>query len=233
MKLNNAAAATNGINNGITTSVRKSAVKRLVSRSASASANASTKLGVALNPAIAFPRRVAAEIKFTFDPTWLLEPEHLVPAMAYPDFDDPMYEKLRDVSSELLLPNLKLIPPNSITLLETNPPFIEAYLTGINFEFGKELLWREYPTDQRGSYFRQFWDTRGIIAPPSDVSARICAPGCRCGRTRSSARPCTESSTVAGSDQARRAAAKLNADGAGITFISCALIFCASTAPTP
>jgi hypothetical protein len=133
--------------------------------------NAHAKLTAALNPLKAFPRRVAAEVRFTFDAQWLLEPEHLVPAMAYPDFDDPMYEKLRDISSELLLPNLQLIPPNSITLLETNPPFIEAYLTGINCEFGKELLWREYPTDQRGSYFRQFWDTRGILAAPGDVSA--------------------------------------------------------------
>jgi hypothetical protein len=85
--------------------------------------------------------------------------------MTYPDFDDPMYEKLRDVSSELLLPNLELIPPNTLTLLETNPAFIEAYLVGLNCELGKELLWREYPTDRRGSYFRQFWDVRGIIAP--------------------------------------------------------------------
>jgi len=30
---------------------------------------------------------------------------------------------------------------------------------------GRELLWREYPTDQRGSYFRQFWDVKGIIRP--------------------------------------------------------------------
>ena len=126
--------------------------------------NAHTKLTAAVNPVLAFPRRVAAGVKFAFDPAWLLQPEHLVPAMAYPDFDDPMYEKLRDLSSELLLPNLQLIPPNSITLLETNPGFIEAYLTGLNFEFGRELLWREYPTDQRGSYFRQFWDTRGILA---------------------------------------------------------------------
>jgi hypothetical protein len=127
-------------------------------------ANANTKLTAAVNPLAAFPRRVAAGINFTFDPTWLLQPENLVPAMAYPDFDDPMYEPLRDISSELLLPNLNLLPDNSITLLESNPPFIEAYLAGLNYEFGKELLWREYPTDRRGSYFRQFWDTRGIIA---------------------------------------------------------------------
>ena len=91
--------------------------------------------------------------------------------MAYPDFDDPMYEKLRDISSELLLPNLQLIPPNSITLLETNTPFIEAYLAGLNHEFARELLWREYPTDQRGSYFRQFWDVRSLFTsgPPTDA----------------------------------------------------------------
>jgi hypothetical protein len=133
--------------------------------------NALTKLTAAVNPLKAFPRRVASGVRFTFDPSWLLQPEHLVPAMAYPDFDDPMYEKLRDISSELLLPNLELLPPNSITLLLTNAPFIEAYLTGLNYEFGKELLWREYPTDRRGSYFRQFWDVRGILADSPGESA--------------------------------------------------------------
>jgi len=133
--------------------------------------NALVKLTAAVDPLKAFPRRVASGVRFTFDPAWLLEAEHLVPAMAYPDFDDPMYEKLRDISSELLLPNLELLPPNSITLLMTNAPFIEAYLTGLNYEFGKELLWREYPTDRRGSYFRQFWDVRGILAESTGESA--------------------------------------------------------------
>jgi hypothetical protein len=31
-------------------------------------------------------------------------------------------------------------------------------MVGLNYEFARKLLWREYPTDQRGSYFRQFWD---------------------------------------------------------------------------
>ncbi len=85
----------------------------------------------------------------------------LVEPMVYPEFDTPMYEELRDISSELLLPNINLIPNNSITLLESNNKFIEAYMAGLNHEFGRELLWREYPTDQRGSYFRQFWDVSG------------------------------------------------------------------------
>ena len=36
-------------------------------------------------------------------------------------------------------------------------------MVGLNHEFARELLWREYPTDQRGSYFRQFWDVRGVF----------------------------------------------------------------------
>jgi hypothetical protein len=33
----------------------------------------------------------------------------------------------------------------------------------LNHEFARELLWREYPTDQRGSYFRQFWDVSTLL----------------------------------------------------------------------
>lgn len=134
-------------------------------------ANADRKLSRAIDPKVAYPKLVAAEVVYSFDPLWLLEPEHLVPAMAYPDFPDAMYEKLRDISTELFLPNLQLIPPNTISLLITNPEFIESYMTGLNHEFGRELLWREYPTDERGSYFRQFWDVKGIIAEDTGLSA--------------------------------------------------------------
>lgn len=79
-------------------------------------------------------------------------------AMAYPEFDIAMYEPLLNLPGDRFLPNIDKIPPNTITLLETNQRFIEAYMLGLNHEFASELLWREYPTDQRGSYFRQFWD---------------------------------------------------------------------------
>jgi hypothetical protein len=128
------------------------------------------KLMDAIDPAVTFPKLVASQVRFTFNPQWLLNPDHLIPAMAYPDFPDAMYEKLRDISSELFLPNLQLIPPNTISLLITNPPFIESYMTGLNHEFGRELLWREYPTDQRGSYFRQFWDVKGIVVDDPDIT---------------------------------------------------------------
>jgi len=43
-------------------------------------------------------------------------------------------------------------------VLFTNPVFTEAFLIGLSDEMGRELLWRDYPTDQRGTYFRRFWD---------------------------------------------------------------------------
>jgi hypothetical protein len=43
-----------------------------------------------------------------------------------------------------------------------NQPFIEAYMVGLNHEFARELLWREFPTDQRPSTFRQFFDVSNV-----------------------------------------------------------------------
>jgi hypothetical protein len=115
-----------------------------------------------IDPAVTVPKRVLGGI---FLPPRVREEigEQFVEAMAYPVIDQPMYEPLKDVSSELFLPNINLIEANSITLLETNQKFIEAYMVGLNHEFARELLWREYPTDQRGSYFRQFWDVKSFF----------------------------------------------------------------------
>ncbi|PSJ37668.1 hypothetical protein [Allosphingosinicella deserti] len=84
----------------------------------------------------------------------------LTPVMAAPQFSAPMYRLLQDVH-DMLLPGLENTPPNTLALLRTNPGFIEAFMIGLNHEFARELLWREYPTDQRSTYFRQFWDVRG------------------------------------------------------------------------
>jgi len=50
---------------------------------------------------------------------------------------------------------------------------------------------------------------------PSQDSARIRAPGCRCLTMPLSARPCSVTSAVSCSGQPIRAAARLNADGCG------------------
>ena len=80
------------------------------------------------------------------------------PVMAYPDFLDPTFFYLRQLSEAYVLPSSGSLGKNTITCFVTNPAFEEAFLMGMNTEMGRELLWREYPTDQRGSYFRKFWD---------------------------------------------------------------------------
>jgi hypothetical protein len=106
-------------------------------------------------------------------------PERLAPkdgelteVMAYPTFDMPVYTDLLAMSTDTFVPNLGLLPPNSVTLLEPNRRFIESYLVGLNHEMARELLWREYPTDQRGTPFRQFWDPRTAPAEPGETPAR-------------------------------------------------------------
>jgi hypothetical protein len=119
----------------------------------------------AIDPRVTIPARIRGSVTI---PPWILDNlvEEFTPVMAYPVFDEPMYKPLADISSELFLPHINLIPPNSLTLLEANEAFIEAYMVGLNHEMGRELLWREYPTDQRGSYFRQFWDV-SLALPPA------------------------------------------------------------------
>jgi hypothetical protein len=126
-------------------------------------ANAGRKLVEALNPVYTIPKRIRSIIPNLPQIEYVRPSETIVPVMAHPIFHDPMYKPLRDLSSELLIPNLNLIPNNTLTLLETNPKFIEAYMIGLNHEMARELLWWEFPTDQRGSYFRQFWEMSEII----------------------------------------------------------------------
>jgi hypothetical protein len=127
-----------------------------------------TAVVASLDPHLTVPLRTLAQINLPDRLAPYVKEKFLEP-FAYPQFDTPMYKPLVDISADLFLPNLGLIAENSVTLLETNQPFIEAYMVGLNHEFARELLWREYPTDQRGSYFRQFWDVSAFLNPdPAD-----------------------------------------------------------------
>jgi hypothetical protein len=80
------------------------------------------------------------------------------PVMAAPSFPQPMYQPLTSLGAEWLLPGLDQMPANAVGLFLTNWRFVESFLVGLNHEMGRKLLWNGYPTDQRGTYFRQFWD---------------------------------------------------------------------------
>ncbi len=115
-----------------------------------------------LNPAVTVALRVRATISLAPSQAartaFASGSDLLRPILAAPEFPQPMYEMLRDLSQELLLPGLGHVPPNTVTLLETNAKFVEAFMAGLNTEMGRELLWRGFPTDQQGTYFRQFWE---------------------------------------------------------------------------
>ena len=102
-------------------------------------------------------------------PGWTRQLENLDPIMAAPTIDAPMYRRLADRSLETLSPGLGGIPPNTVLLMEENRKFIEAYLVGLNHEMNRELLWREYPADQRGTIFKYFWDPARIDHPEPDI----------------------------------------------------------------
>ena len=120
-----------------------------------------------LNPIATVPRRAQSMITISERLKWVpVDP--LEPIMAAPEFPQPMYAPLRDLSPSYLLPGVESIPPNSVGLLQTNHTFIESYMVGLNYEMSRQLLWNGYPTDQRGSYFRQFWDVSAYVPQPSD-----------------------------------------------------------------
>ena len=81
--------------------------------------------------------------------------------MMAPSFPQPMYEPLKEKSQDLLLPGLDKVEPDTVLGLRTNRAFVEAYMIGLNVEMARELLWRGFPTDQQGTYFKHFWGTDG------------------------------------------------------------------------
>lgn len=79
------------------------------------------------------------------------------PVMVHPDYLEPTYFYLRELSVDYILPAAGSLVNNTISCFYSNSAFEESFLMGMNTEMGRELMWREYPTDQRGSYFRKFW----------------------------------------------------------------------------
>ena len=119
-----------------------------------------------LDPVVTVPARMSSIIMLAGGP-WFA-PDPIEPIMAAPSFPQPMYVPLRDLKQDYLLPGVELIPPDSLGAVVANHQFIEAYMVGLNHEMARQLQWNGYPTDQRGSYFRQFWDVAGYSPQPGD-----------------------------------------------------------------
>ncbi|HEX8082184.1 MAG TPA: hypothetical protein VF557_18375 [Jatrophihabitans sp.] len=121
------------------------------------------RISAALHPGASHWSRLESQ---TALPDRLVTPAPSDPVMAYPEFRLPTALALLSADPEWFLPGLGALPMNQVALLQQNGPFIESYLVGINHEMMRELLWREYPTDRRGTPFQRFW-------PRPDGSAEI------------------------------------------------------------
>jgi hypothetical protein len=128
---------------------------------------ATTFLANRLHPGVTLTARAAARVAFQ-NFTWA-PVDSLEPVQAAPEFPQPMWVPLRDVSLDWILPGVDQVGTNTVGAVVTNQRFIEAYMVGLNHEMARTLLWNEYPTDQRGSYFRQFWDSRGVPASAGEL----------------------------------------------------------------
>ena len=130
-----------------------------------------SKIVESFTPAEALVERINVRITSDKDKerfTLSNRPVPLDRVMAYPKFPQPTADDLREISENHLLPGVSEIPKNTVGALETNPPFIEAFMVGLNHSFASELLWRDYPTDRRLSSFRQFWDPSARIPKPEN-----------------------------------------------------------------
>jgi hypothetical protein len=116
----------------------------------------------ALDPSVTTAAAYSGRVQLAATGAWR-GPDPLGPVYLAPSFPQPAFEPLRKLSNDWVIPGLDQMPFNSICLLESNERFIEAYLAGMNFELGRELLWNGIPTDQRGTYFRQFWDRSSAL----------------------------------------------------------------------
>jgi hypothetical protein len=124
-------------------------------------AGLATSIRGAIAPDVAITARVRAQLAL---PAGIQISARLDPIMVAPEIPTPMIGPLQDRGQDWLLPGLDDLPRNSVVIVKPDAPFIEAYMVGLNHEIGREMLWRGFPTDQRGTVFARFWDRRGSVS---------------------------------------------------------------------
>ncbi len=135
----------------------------------------------AINPLFTLEKRLLDKLQLpdTSNSDLVLQQpsDKLKPVLAAPEIKWPLYTYLKDIAQQFILPSLATYGDNFVGLMRVNQVFIEQFLLGANHEMGRELLWRGYPTDQRGSYFRQFWNVKDHIQKgQGQVSYRDISP---------------------------------------------------------
>jgi hypothetical protein len=113
----------------------------------------SDKLHAALDPRLPdAPARVRLCSRLAgIDCSRLIPPEFPI------GLDYPTWDLLRQYDKEWLLPGASALEQDSITALQTNPAFIDAYMVGINTQFMSEMRWRDLAVARTSTPLRMFW----------------------------------------------------------------------------
>ncbi|MGC2305291.1 hypothetical protein [Candidatus Binatus sp.] len=91
------------------------------------------------------------------------------PFVVAPSFSQAMSQWLSGVAQEWLLPGLSHVPANTVSLLAADRRFLEAFMAGLNHEMGSRLIFDEYPTDLRATFFKSFWSQGADDIAPVNV----------------------------------------------------------------
>jgi len=121
--------------------------------------NVKSDLIEAIQPEKALSKRLSTMVRFNGED---LRNDPFEEIMAHPVFDRPMYEPLKKLSSDYLLPGLEFVKQNTISLLKTNNEFVESVMGATNSEAVNEFRYREFPTDMKATPFRHFWDVSEV-----------------------------------------------------------------------
>ncbi|WP_405015240.1 hypothetical protein [Kitasatospora sp. NBC_01539] len=130
---------------------------------------AAAAVRAALDPAVQVTERALARI--TLDgapPAPAPGGDPLRPLAAAVELAQPVYELLQAFDPQQLMAGAELLPADTLTILQADPAYLEAFLAGLNTELSRELLWREVPVDGGTTWFRTFWDIRG--ARPAEAT---------------------------------------------------------------
>ncbi len=143
--------------------------------------DAAAVLRARTDPALTLPRRLASTVSIAqaaFDragphvaaflpATAGLHHRYMIPkyfdrVMAWPHLRNAFYRDLADYDKHAFMPGIDDLPQDLIMLVQVNQYFIDAVMAGANYEMNRELLWRGFPTDLRGTPFQRFWGRVGL-----------------------------------------------------------------------
>lgn len=86
-----------------------------------------------------------------------LEEPLLAPPDLSPELDLPLWKFLDENQRDWLLPGVGELPSDRVTMVQTNPAFVDAFLLGANRQTLGELRWRNQPVRTGWTPLRRFW----------------------------------------------------------------------------